>query len=375
MTRSSAAAARPTQPFRIAVYPSGIARKANNPYFDLSHAALATRGFPASDDLEVDSQWLEARAGSVHAVHLHWPEYIWREGFAGTHRLGRAVTATKRLLRLREFLRTARRLGIQRIWTVHNMEPHEGGYRWDRYGYRLLARECDIIVCHSRTSVDMVRQTFRPRGRVIFMPHGAPGTAYPAPRPAADVMQDLGLDPRLPLVSAIGRLRQYKGLDLACATAEHLAGRVQMVIGGLPHRGFDVRFLRDAAASTPGLRLIERTLTDAEVADISGASGAVLLPYREITGSGALLMALGTGRGAVASDLPYFREILAGEPDAGVLVPSRDPAVWAEYVLAYLKTPAEARQGAALRLAEEYSWDRCVEPLVGAIEDVRRKRD
>jgi beta-1,4-mannosyltransferase len=373
MTRSPAV--RPyTQPFRIAVYPRGIARKVNNPYFDLCHAALATRGVSASDDLEVDIAWLEARAGRLDAVHLHWPEYVWREGFAGTRRLARAVGATKRLLRLRGFLRTARRLGIQCIWTVHNMEPHEGGYRWDRYGYRLMARECDIIVCHSRASVEIVQRTFRPRGRVIFMPIGALGAAYPAPRPASDVIEDLGLDVGLPVVSCIGRLREYKGLDLACATAEHLAGRVQTVIGGLPHGEFDVRFLRRAAASTPGLRLIERTLTDAEVADVIGASDAVLLPYREITGSAALLLALGMGRGVVASDLPYFREILAGEPDAGVVVPSRDPAVWAEHVFAYLAKSTEARRRAALRLAEQYSWDRSVESLVGAIDDVRARR-
>ena len=206
------------------------------------------------------------------------------------------------------------------------------------------------------------------------MPIGASGAAYPPPRPAADVIQDLGLDVRLPVVSCIGRLRDYKGLDLVCATAEHLAGRVQTVIGGLPYPGFDVRLLREAAASTPGLRLLERTLTDAEVADITGASDAVLLPYREITGSGALLTALGMGRGVVASDLPYFREILGGEANAGVVVPSREPAVWAEHVLDYLKRPVEARQRAALRLAEQYSWDRCVESLVGAIEDARSRR-
>ena len=371
MTLASSSAAPSTRPFRIAVYPRGIARKANNPYFDLCHAALETRGVSASDDLEVDIRWLEARADRVDAVHLHWPEYVWREGFAGTGRLARAVRATERLLLLRQFLRTARRLGIQCIWTVHNMEPHEGGYRWDRYGYRLMARESDIIVCHSRASVEIVQRVFQPRGRVIFMPIGALGAAYPAPRPAADVIRDLALDARLPVVSCIGRLREYKGLDLACETAEHLAGRVQMVIGGQPHGGFDVRFLRQAAESTPGLRLIERALTDREVADITGASDAALLPYRKITGSAALLMALGLARGVVASDLRFFREILASEPDAGVVVPSRDPAVWAEHVLAYLAKPAEARRSAALRLAEQYSWDRCVESLVGAIDDVR----
>jgi glycosyltransferase involved in cell wall biosynthesis len=374
MTLSCTSTAPSTGPFRIAVYPRGIARKVNNPYFDLCHAALETRGVSASDDLDIDIRWLEARAARVDAVHLHWPEYVWREGFSGTGRLARAVKATERLLLLRQFLRTARRLGIQCIWTVHNMEPHEGGYRWDRYGYRLMARESDIVVCHSRASVEIVQRAFRPRGRVIFMPIGALGAAYPAPRPAVDVIRDLALDPQLPVVSCIGRLREYKGLDLACATAERLAGRVQTVIGGLPQGGFDVRFLRKAAESTPGLRLIERTLTDAEVADVTGASDAVLLPYREITGSAALLMALGLARGVVASDLPYFREILANEPDAGVVVPSRDPAVWAEHVLAYLAKPAEARRRAALRLAEQYSWDRCVESLVGAIDDVRGRR-
>jgi beta-1,4-mannosyltransferase len=374
MTLSSPAAAPATQPFRIAVYPPGIARTANNPYFDLCHAALETRGVSAFDDLRIDIRHLEARAAQVDAVHLHWPEYIWRQGFAGTGRLARAAKATRRLILLRQFLRTARRLGMQRIWTVHNMRPHEGGYRWDRYGYRLMARESDIIVCHSRASVELVQRTFRPRGRVIFMPIGALGVAYPAPRPASDVIQELTLDVRLPVVSSIGRLRGYKGLDLACATAEHLAGRVQMVIGGMPHGEFDVSPLRQAAASTPGLRLIERTLTDAEVADVIGASDAVLLPYREITGSAALLMALGLARGVVASDLPYFREILASEPDAGVVVPSRDPAVWAEHVVAFLAKPVEARSRAALRLAEQYSWDRSVESLVDAIDEVRSQR-
>jgi glycosyltransferase involved in cell wall biosynthesis len=234
-----------------------------------------------------------------------------------------------------------------------------------------VARQSDVIVCHSRASVERVQRAFQPRGRVIFMPIGAPRAAYPSVRTAADVMRDLGLDARLPLVSCIGRLREYKGLDLACATAQHLAGVVQTVIGGTPHGGFDLRFLRQAAESTPGLRLIDRTLTATEVADVIGASDAVLLPYREITGSGALLMALGLGCGVVASDLAYFREILSGEPDAGVVVPSREPAVWAEHVLAYLAKPAEARRRAALRLAEQYSWDRSVESLVGAIEDVR----
>jgi glycosyltransferase involved in cell wall biosynthesis len=69
----------------------------------------------------------------------------------------------------------------------------------------------------------------------------------------------------------------------------------------------------------------------------------------------------------VTSDLPYFREILADEPDAGMTVSAWDAAAWAQAVMQYLERPADVRSAAALRLAARYSWDRCVEPLVAAL--------
>ena len=102
--------------------------------------------------------------------------------------------------------------------------------------------------------------------------------------------------------------------------------------------------------------------------DLTAASDAILLPYRAITGSSALLSALGLGRGVLTSDLPYFREILAGEPEAGMVVSGWDTATWGNALLEYLeRRPAAVRSRAALRLAARYHWDRCVEPLVDAL--------
>jgi glycosyltransferase involved in cell wall biosynthesis len=162
-------------------------------------------------------------------------------------------------------------------------------------------------------------------------------------------------------------LREYKGLDLACAAVERLNGRVQMIIGGPRNAGFDATQLLENVARTPGGVLIERRLSDQEFADLTAASDAILLPYRAITGSSALLAALGLGRGVVASGLPYFQEILADEPDAGVTVPDWDVDAWSDGILRYLARPASVRSRAALRVAERYSWDACVEPLVSAL--------
>ena len=136
---------------------------------------------------------------------------------------------------------------------------------------------------------------------------------------------------------------------------------MQLIIGGVRHNELDASPIFAAIGRTSGV-VIDRELTDQEFADLTAASDAVLLPYRAITGSGALLAALGLGRGVVTADLPYFREILAGEPDAGMVVSGRDTVTWANALLEYLQRPAAVRSRAALRLAARYSgtgvWNR-----------------
>ena len=241
---------------------------------------------------------------------------------------------------------------VQSIWTVHNLEPHEGAYCWDRYGYRLLAHDCDVVICHSQSAARDVRDTYDPRGRVVVMPQGDPAPSFPLARSRDQVLAEMHLDPQRPVVSCLGRMRPYKGLDVACGAIERLNGRVQLIIGGVRHNELDASPILAAIGRTSGV-VIDRELTDQEFADLTAASDAVLLPYRAITGSGALLAALGLGRGVVTSDLPYFREILADEPDAGMVVSGWDTATWANALLQYLERPrtCAAAQHSGLRPA------------------------
>jgi len=117
----------------------------------------------------------------------------------------------------------------------------------------------------------------------------------------------------------------------------------------------------------PGAIAIPRRLDDQEFADLMAASDAAFLPYRSVTGSAVLLTAIGFGRPVIAADLPYFREVLAPEPDAGELVGEADPALWARSIEAFFAQPLDRRREAVSRLADRYSWDRVVVPLVDAL--------
>jgi glycosyltransferase involved in cell wall biosynthesis len=335
-------------------------RKTESPYLPLFYEALKAHGVVPVTTMSKDVGWLGSRPADV--LHFHWPDAFWRRD------------QTKYLRRVlgiwdaRTYLAAAKQAGLKVVWTAHNHRPHEGGWL-DGLGYRLLAREADLIICHTRWSASAVRRTYRPTGAVVVMPHGNFDGVYPAPRPRAAVAE-LGLDPERPIVSCLGNIRAYKGLELACDAVARLQGDVQLLIAGSPRRGYDLRPLRRAATLSNAV-LLERRATDQEFADITAASDAVLLPYRRVTTSGVMLTAWTLGSGVICSDLPFFRELLPESGTAGRLFTANDARSLAEAIRSYVAIPRETRVAAALRQARQYPWATCIRPVVDWIEAQR----
>lgn len=353
--------------FRVASFPD---RTAGNPGLEMFYQGLATHGVELTTRLVCDPRWIRGHASSLDAIHVHWPEKIWRGKTRGrVHGLVRLLTFDRyrAVARFYRALRTAKRLGLMRIWTVHNIEPHDGAGWLDRLGYRIAAHNSDLIICYSTAAAADVRDRYRPGGEVVGIAHGNYFGTYPAPRDREIVMRELGLDPGRPLVCCIGIIKRYKGLDVACEAVRALGTRVQLAVCGSPHSAEDVATLQAQMAGLPGV-LVPRPLSDQEFSDVIGASEAVLLPYRKITGSGSLLAAWTLGRGVIASDLPLFREMLSREPQAGQTFQPDDSRSLAGAIEEYLAIPGRVRSAAAIRAANFYSWDRTVEPLIKVME-------
>lgn len=344
---------------RICHYPAG---GGSNHYLDLYYRALAPHGFALARPLEFRDQFLRDHAGEFDLIHIQWlHEYLWR--FGGRGALGRL----KGLAGMVKFLRLARRLDKPIVWTAHDLEPHDGSGLIDRAGNAILARAASLVICHDEATRErLVRRYFGRREATVLMPIGNYDGVFPPPRPRAETLAELGLDPAKRTLAALGILREYKGFDLAVEAARALGPGYQLVIAGGPHeRSPELPDeLRKRAADLPGVRLVFKLLSDAEVADLHAAADCVLLPYRRITGSAALLTAFTLGRGVVASDLPFFRDELAGGPGAGVLVPTGDPAALAAGVREFFASDVPARHAVARRLADRVPWPEVVKPVV-----------
>ena len=332
-----------------------------NPYVELFYEAISEHNIKLAGRCPGNDHLLRKKASQIDAIHLHWPEGLWR--YAENFRLGKI----RGLLGFWCYLRVAHRCRLTVVWTVHNLEHHEGISFADRIAYRLLAKHADLLICHSQGIKKQIVNRWHPGDKIVVMHHGNYDGIYPKPLPRERVIKELALNPGIPIVSCVGSARGYKGIDIAIKAIKHTNMDVQLIIAGEPHRDYNVDSLLKLSESSPKIRLILHSLSTQELADILNISDAVLLPYQKITGSGAFMLAMTLGRGVIASDLPYFREMLAGNDDAGVLFEPGSEISLSAAITKYLLIPADCRQAAARKIAQEYSWDKVVKPVAFAL--------
>lgn len=335
-----------------------------NPYIELFYEAMSKHNIRLVGRCPSNDQSLRKNASQIDAIHLHWPEEgFWR--YTKNSRFG----IIHGLIGFLRYLRIAKRYKIAVIWTVHNIEHHEGVNFADRIAYRLLANHSDLLICHSQGAKETIVKRWHLGDKVIVMYHGNYDGIYPEPSPKTHVMKELKLDPNMPTVCCVGAMRNYKGIDIAVKAVKHIDMDFQLIIAGKPHREYDVDSLVKLCETCHRIRIIPQSLSTQEFADILNASDAVLLPYRKITGSGAFMSAMTLGRGVIASDLPYFQEMLAGDADAGCLFKAGNEIALANAIKEYLTIPADRRQAAAKKIAQKYSWNQVVKPVASAIKE------
>jgi len=327
-----------------------------NPYLRAFYAGLETHGVVHVPNVPLDIASL--RAEGVDALHIHWAYPLWRDP-APLHKKARAVLALRRLVR------AARATGILVAWTVHNLEHHEGSNGWDRLGERPL-RDADLRIYTSRWAHDVGERPGR-GGAAVVVPIGDFDAWLPVDPGRDAARAALGIAPDARVLLCFGQVRPYKGFDVAVRALDRLGSGYRLVVAGRPVLP-EHELRRPAGVGEDRLTLLSRELEDAELVTWLSAADLALLPYRRITGSAALLTALSRSRGVVATDLPYFREVLEPEPEAAVLVPPDDPSALAGGIERFFDRPAAERGAAARRIAAALAWPELVAPAAAVLE-------
>jgi glycosyltransferase involved in cell wall biosynthesis len=239
------------------------------------------------------------------------------------------------------------------VLTAHDVLPREPRAGQLRAQRRLYERVDHVVVHSEHGRARLTGELGLDPARVTVIPHGA--FTHLAGLEARLPPELPEPPPGTPVVALAGLLRPYKGIDVLLDAWRRFGAQPpgELWIVGMPRME-----LPTAAALPPGVRLVPRFVTDAELAGVLRRADLVTLPYREIDQSGVLYAALGLGRPLLLSNVGGFGEVAA--TGAAQLVAPGDPAALHAALAALLADPERraALAAAAARVAATtYSWD------------------
>lgn len=294
-------------------------------------------------------------AGSHDLVHAHY----WLSGRVG-HRVARQWGVP--------LVQTFHTLGVLKNATLAPGDTPEPPVRLA--AEERIARAADRVLVLTCGEAGLLHRAYGLSGASLtVVPAGVDlGRFGPAPGPRR---------PGPPRLLFVGRLQPLKGPDVAVRTLAEVRRRVPdatlRVVGGASG---------DAGAASPaGLRRLAARLGVAEAVTIEPPlsqdalveryhdADVVLVPSRSETFGLVALEAQACGVPVVASDVPGLEAVVDG---GGTLVAGHEPLDHARAVVGYLTDPAAATAAgtAGVDTARRASWERTVDRLLAAYEDV-----
>jgi beta-1,4-mannosyltransferase len=335
------------RPILLACYPPGP-----SPFYSLLYARALECGIapiPIRSVADAAALIPIASVGGARVVlHLHWlykvlervtdPEEAFR-------RVGAFETELDRLLE--------RSVAI--AWTVHNVLPHDAALPEAELALRrsVAARASAIHVMAEATEAILAPDLPLQPERVLHVPHPAFTGVYPDVVDRMQARSVLRISPTTPAIGLVGALRPYKGLSELLDALPALAIRrpgIRLVVAGAVGAASDMEETVDRAIADPGVLIHPGHVPDDRIQDLLRGIDAVVLPYRRVLNSAALLLALGFGLPVVFPSDPALAEF--ADPAMAVTYERGSPEALAEAVDRVLALPRADVVEAARRLCE-----------------------
>ncbi len=344
-----------------------VSTVAMNPYVELLRRALdAVPGVRAESTRDLTPGWVWRHRRHLGVIHLHWVELQ----IASPSR-GRAL---KKFVRLVAAVALARLEGITFVYTVHNLAHHEGrNARLNRWANRCVFALADAVHVHDEgVAVQLAALYGRKRG-VYVVPHGNYIGAYPVSGTREEARQRLGLSPQHKVFLFLGQIRPYKGVEELIAAFRQLEGEDYiLLVAGNPQDADYAARVEAAARGDSRIRLRLGYVPEGELHRYLLAADADVLPYREVTTSGAALLAFSFGLPIVAPRIGCFPSLVEGH--RGVLYEPDDPRGLVDALRRAAALDRDAARRDTLAYAESLGWDRLARQHLDAYRKARRSR-
>ncbi|MFC5972710.1 glycosyltransferase [Halomarina salina] len=273
-------------------------------------------------------------------------------------------------LRLLFELVVLRALGVELVWTVHNLVEH--GRRMPRLELgvrRIAARLCDRIIVHCESARELVVETYRlpesTQERIEVIPHGHYVDSYPNEVDRETARDSLGFDDDQTVYLYFGLIRSYKNVPNLVRTFSTLdAPDARLLVVGNPMSDRLESEVRTLCSKDDRITCVLEFVPDEEIQDYMNAADAVVLPFEEVLTSGTAILAMSFGRALIAPRAGCVAELLDGDDLLGY--PPNDPEGLHESLVSALDADLEALGEYNRERADTLDWEGIADRTVRA---------
>lgn len=252
------------------------------------------------------------RISGYQVIHIHWTSGQFRPPRPKGHLANKFF-----YIWFRFFLGMVKICGIKLVWTAHNFLPHEPVFNDDVAARRLLAKRCDTVIALNQENFAAINEAFSPKKLVLIQ------AAEPALFPSCsrqEIREALQVGDNQLNFAALGHVRPYKGADIFIESLLQVQSENAFTVAGAPgSEEFSSQIQNLAKKVTESgkqLRVQLNFLTDDELGNLMLATDFLVCPFRQISNSGFVNLAMEMGIPMILPDLPS----LAWVP--------KDAAIW-----------------------------------------------
>ncbi|MET0356727.1 MAG: glycosyltransferase family 4 protein [Cellvibrio sp.] len=238
-------------------------------------------------------------------VHLHWPDgYIDQRNW---------FKALQRALLLTLMMSIAKLKGARVVWTAHNLKPHDAFHpRFSQFFMTQFLKLCSGFIFLTEEG----RKNFSEQYPALvnqpsaIIPHGHYRDSYPQAIDREQAKAQLGLITDKKILLFMGMIKPYKNCD--ALIKEFAAAKLDnyfLLVAGKPETPQYKEQLELLAKDQDNIRLCLEFIPDDQLHLYMSAADTVILPYKSIFNSGALLLALSFDKPVIAPHIGPFIEL------------------------------------------------------------------
>ena len=244
-------------------------------------------------------------------------------------------------------------LGKKVVYTIHDFIGHSG----ERKRFPELMNKwtlylgSQIILQNTETYNEVIKKFPSVRNKIHFIPFG--------PLEIYTKFGNQNLKTHKNTIILFGRISPYKGIEYLVEAAKLVRNTIpnlKVIIAGSGRFYFDIEPIR----GNNTFRIINRYISNNELADLIRESEIVVCSYTDATQSGVVMTAYAFNKPVIASAVGGFLDAVKHNK-TGLLVPPRDSKALAEAIIKLLKNPDKLKEMSNnisnLSKDSEFSWE------------------